>query len=89
MTSHFYKKTRELLIHFMNEFYRIIAKINMPVAVEKTLGSTQILEYLGLLLDFINQTIGIPEKKRLKSLELIESLLTAHRQHRTVIVKQL
>ena len=73
------QKTRELLIHFMNEFYRIMAEINMPVAVERTLGPTQILEYLGLLLDFINQTIGIPEKKWIKCLQLIEGLLTAYK----------
>ena len=83
------RKTRELLIQFMSDFYRIMAEINMPVAVDKTLGPTQILEYLGLVLDFINQTIGIPEKKRTKSLALIESLLTAHRNHKTVTVKQI
>ena len=83
------QKTRELLIQFMSDFYRIMAEINMPVAVDKTLGPTQILEYLGLVLDFINQTISIPEKKRTKSLALIESLLSAHRNHKTMTVKQI
>ena len=83
------QKTREQLKHFMNEFYRIMEEIGMPIAVEKTLGPTQMLEYLGLLLNFINQTIGIPEKKRLKSLELIEGLLVAYKKQNNVTVKQL
>ena len=35
----------------------------MPVAEEKTLGPTQILEYLRLVLNFLIQAIEIPEKK--------------------------
>ena len=30
----------------------------MPIMVEKTLGLTQILEYLSLILDFVKQLVG-------------------------------
>ena len=82
-------KSREGLKNFMNEFYRIMSEIGMPVAIEKTLGPTQVLEYLGLLLDFINQTIGIPEKKRIKSLHMVEYLIAAHKDRKNVTVKKL
>ena len=42
-----------------------MGRIGMPVAKDKTLGLTTILEYLGLILNFFKQTIGILEKKRL------------------------
>ena len=61
----------------------------MPIAIEKTLGPTQILEYLGLLLDFINQTIGIPKKKRVKSLQMVENLIAAHKDRKNVTVNAL
>ena len=67
-------QTRPELIDFMNSSYRIMNDIGMPIARHKMLGPTQVLEYLGLILNFILQTIHIPEKKRLKCLELINSL---------------
>ena len=63
--------------YFRDEFYRIMADIGMPVATHKTLGPTQVLEYLGLILNFLLQTIQIPEKKRQKCLALIERLLAS------------
>ena len=38
-------------------------RIGMPIAKDKTLGLTAILEYLGLILNFFKQTVRIPEKK--------------------------
>ena len=46
----------------------------MPVAEEKTLGPTQTLEYLGLILNFLIQVIEIPEKKRTKCLLIIQQI---------------
>ena len=51
------------LKQFMKNFYSIMQHIGMPIAVRKTLGPTQILEYLGLILNFKAQTMGILEKK--------------------------
>ena len=66
-----------------------MSRINMPVAEEKTLGPTQLLEYLGLLLDIVNQRIGIPTKKREKCLELIQELLLAKEKHQSVRIRQI
>ena len=46
-------KTCSSLQIFVDQFYRIMKDIGMPIAIEKTLGPTQILKYLGLILDFI------------------------------------
>ena len=72
---------------FMNKFYEIMRKIGKPIAVRKTLGPTQILEYLGLILNFKKQTAGIPEKKWLKCLELIGKIISVHCSGKKVTVK--
>ena len=51
---------------FILDFYKIMDRIGMPVAKEKTLGPTDMLEYLGLIFNFIAQHLEIPEKKRFK-----------------------
>ena len=48
---------------FILDFYRIMELVGMPVVKEKTLGPTDMLEYLGLTLNFIAQRLEIPEKK--------------------------
>ena len=82
-------RTSMSLTKFVHEFYKIMEHIGMPVAVEKTLGPAQIIEYLGLLLDFLNQTIGIPEKKRIKCIELIDTLLRLKSEGRHPTVKMI
>ena len=42
---------------FIADFYAIMDKIGMPVAKEKILGPTDMLEYLGLILNFVAQRI--------------------------------
>ena len=49
---------------FMDSFINIVSEIGLPVAHHKTIGPCVILEFLGMLLDFFHQTLGIPEKKR-------------------------
>ena len=75
------------LCQFMTEFEDIMQDIGMPIAANKTLGPTPVLEYLGLLLDFPNQVIKIPLSKRTKCLKLIDSFLSAHAHKRKVTVK--
>ena len=67
---------------FMNAFFQIMAEIGMPVVVEKTLGPTQILEYLGLVLNFVQQVVAIPEKKR-KKFGKIQTILDAQDNSKT------
>ena len=75
------------LREFMDAFYFIMQDICMPVVKCITLGLAQILEYLGLILNFILQTIQIPEKKRVKCLALIDNLLSA--KGKKVMVKMI
>ena len=62
--------------------------IGMPIAVDKTLGPTQQLEYLGLTLDFCLQVIKIPEAKRLKCLDLLNQFLQAKYDKKNVTAKK-
>ena len=79
----------ENLVIFMNQFYDIMKRIGMPVAKGKTLGPTQLLEYLGLLIDMLNQCVGIPEKKRKKCLAAVQSLIYAKVNRVTITVREI
>ena len=59
---------------FIDQFCAIMKRIGMPVAEEKTLGPTQMLEYLGLILNFLIQVIEIPKKRRTKCLLIVNKL---------------
>ena len=74
---------------FIDEFCAIMQDIGMPVAEDKTLGPTQILEYLGLILNFAMQTVEIPDKKRIKCQTAINKLLSAYRNRQKVTVKDI
>lgn len=55
----------------------ICRQINLPTSKEKTEQATQVIKFLGLLLNAIRQTIGIPIEKVHKALNLIEFALQA------------
>ena len=74
---------------FMNEFYRLMDEIDMPVTVCKTLGPTLVLKFLGLTLNFLLQLITIPEKKRKKCVDHIKNLSAAHCHKWKVTMKQI
>ena len=74
---------------FILDFYKIMERIGMPVAKEKTLGPTDMLEYLGLILNFITQRIEIPQKKRVKCIDLIAKLIQCCRDRKKVTVKSI
>ena len=59
----------------------------MLIAIEKTLGPTQILEYLSLILDFVKQLVGTLEKKMKKCLELVSKLILTHISGAKTMVK--
>ena len=81
------QKTAALLAEFMAEFCELMVRIGMPISHDKTLGPTQHLEYLGLILDFVNQVVGIPEKKRLKCRDLVQRLMNAYKTKSKVTIK--
>ena len=68
------ERGRKRLKQLMLRFTCIVEEIGLPIAHDKTLGPTSDLEYLGLVLDFRNQRIIIPDKKRQKCLALIAAV---------------
>ncbi len=46
----------------------------MPVAPEKTVGPAQIITFLGLSINMLNKTVGVPENKVKKALSLIANM---------------
>ena len=56
-------------------FLQICSSICFPVSIEKTYWGSQILTFLGLLIDTIHQQIGIPLDKLQKALDLIHYVL--------------
>ena len=54
----------------------ICKTINFPVIIDKTTWGTQILVFLGIILNAILQTITIPEEKRIKAVKQIQALLS-------------
>ena len=73
-------------------FLEICGKINLPVADDKTFWASEVMTFLGFLLDMTNQIIGIPQDKLAKGLNMVRSLLkliTKPKKHRKVMVLQL
>ena len=55
-------------------FLDICKDINFPVALEKTFWGTNLLTFLGLLLDTVSQGVCIPLEKVRKVMDLVEFL---------------
>ena len=62
-------------------------QIGMPIAEEKTLGPGPVIEFLGLVLDFLQQLIIIPEKKRAEYLKQMDFMLLQHDSRQKVTVR--
>ena len=56
-------------------FLQICEDICFPVSLEKTCWGTQLLTFLGLLIDTVNQRIGIPWDKLQEALQLIDFVI--------------
>ena len=74
---------------FMEQFRMILDEIGLPLSERKTIGPCVVLEYLGMLLDFLNQRIGIPMEKRRRCLALVDEIITAFRTHSSVTIKKI
>ena len=79
----------DALQNLMTEFKRLMADIGMPVAISKSLGPTQVLQYLGLILNFKLQRIEIPEDKRIKCMNLVSKLIEVYERRAKTTVKQI
>lgn len=62
---------------YLNIFLQICREIRMPIADDKTVLATQVIVFLGLILNAKDRTIGIPEDKVTKALNQIEFFLAA------------
>ena len=69
-------------------FLNICNKICFPVSIEKTFWATQLLTFLGLLIDTINQSIGIPLDKLQKAMDLIQYVLDKRNKKITLLQLQ-
>ena len=67
----------------VQEFLKICENINFPVALEKTYWGTNMLVFLGLLLDTRRQLVCIPIDKIEKALQMVEWFL--NRKKATVL----
>ena len=83
------EKSCDELQDFMSKFTAIMTHIGMPVVVEKTLGPTQELTYLGLLINFPRQVIGIPQDKRQKCVQLIKHMQEVFTSRRKTTIKKI
>ena len=48
---------------FLDSFLDIMGQIGMSIAENKTIGPTPFLVYLGMLLNFLDQVLAVPEKE--------------------------
>ena len=69
-------------------FLKICEEINFPVALEKTYLSTQLLTFLGLLLDSKKQLVCVPLEKLKKACELLDALIHGRSKKAKVIEMQ-
>ena len=56
-------------------FLDICEKIRFPVSLEKTFWGSQVIVFLGILINTVTQTISIPIEKRNKALTLIQDII--------------
>lgn len=71
----------------LTNYMEVCQKVNFPISEEKTVWATQIIVFLGLLLNTITMTIAIPLEKRNAALTQIDQVLdrkkvTVHRIQR-------
>ena len=71
-------------------FLEICGRICFPVSLEKTFWGTQMLTFLGLLIDTLHQLICIPEDKLKRAIDLVDYVLNKkHKKMPRLQVQQL
>ena len=66
-------------------FLQVCKKLNIPIAQGKTEWASEIITFLGFLLDTINQVVLIPLEKIAKGNDLIDEALNAPKNKITVL----
>lgn len=56
-------------------FMEICSRINFPVSLEKTVWATQVIVFLGMLINTVSQTVSIPLDKRDKAVQQIQAII--------------
>ena len=69
----------------INVFIDICSTINFPISMEKTVWASQIVVFLGLLIDNINQVICIPKEKVERAQQMVEKMLGCKKRKATVL----
>ena len=76
------------LVQQMQKVTDIMIAIGMPLAEEKTLGPRPIKEFLGMVLNFLQQLLQIPDKKKEKCLHLLTDMVQKyHAREKSQYVK--
>ena len=86
MTSYSWHLIKWICDQQVEVFLEICAKIKFPVALEKTCWATNLITFLGVLLDKVNQIVAIPENKIDKALTQIQSVLSC-RKHKVMVLE--
>lgn len=69
------ERTKKLSWRSLRNYRSLCKKISFPLSEEKTTLPTQIVVFLGMLLNSVTQTVSIPVEKRNKALTQIDNLL--------------
>ena len=56
----------------IKQFLELCKYLGVPVLMDKTEWGSEFIIFMGVLLDGCHLTLGIPEDKRLKAIELLE-----------------
>lgn len=59
----------------LKDFMDVCNQINYPLSPEKTIWASQVIVFLGMLLDFINRILCIPLEKKNKAVRQIREIL--------------
>ena len=71
----FISYARRLCRHMLETFLNICKQVGVPISPEKTEWPTQILVFLGILLNGTNMTLAILEEKCNKAIHLLSKLI--------------
>ena len=69
----------------MKMFLKLCQQIGVPVVMEKTESATTLIVFLGILLDGISHTLGIPQEKKDHAITELQGML----DRKKAMVKQL
>ena len=59
----------------INKFVDLCQEIGVPVSMDRTEWASELIVFLGILLDGRNLILAVPEEKRLVAVNLLEDML--------------